>query len=327
MSLPPIITKFAGPQPYRMSNVDSNFVSTTYITEFFPNQLSNLAVWLDGTDIAGNGSATSSRLLTTWVNKASNSINCTTPSPYEPYYNNITRAVEFTNSNNNTIINGFELNYTAKDNFETVYMVFSYDNTLTPNSFMNLLYPNSNGGRQIYISDKDNLVTNNLGNGIRLSNGDVSINTITLVNVLINNSNVSHYTNGTYVGIKDNNFIFTSGDKTFLGTDNYIGSNGLNGSIYEVLIYSNVLSDSDRQKIESYLYHKWTNFSLDPSNPYYTIPYSNINNVLHYPNLDINLFQQPYGLTTNLPTLNSNNYPLIQNLIRFPNRLSNVSFS
>ena len=324
MSIPPIITQFAGPQPYRMSNVDSNLLSTN----FFPNQVSNLAVWLDGKDISGNGSLEESGLLTTWTNKASNSIICTTSNLYKPFYNNTINAVEFTNINNNTTINGFELNYPASNNFETVYMVFSYDNSSNPGRFMNLLYPNSNGGRQIYISDNSgNLVTNNLGNGIILSKGRIITNTITLVNVLINNNNVSHYKNGTFVDISNNDFLFSSANKTFLGTDNYIGSDGLNGSIYEVLIYSNVVSDNDRQKIESYLYHKWNNFSLDPLSPYYTTPYSNRNDVANYPNLNSNLFQQPYRLTTNLPTLNSNNYPLIRNLIRLPNRLSNVSFS
>jgi len=319
MSIPPIIDQFAVPRPYRMSNVDSNFL----YNPFLPNEVPGLAIWLDGNDVNGNGTIPTTGPIITWVNKVSNGIICSQPTTsFRPSYTGSSN-IQFTNTNEGTTINGFEMNYPSSNNFETTYILFSYTPPAPPaeKSFMNLLYPNSNDGRQIYVDSNTTLVTDILGSGNRLSNGTVNSNVITLINVLVNNTNISHYVNGTFIETRGGT-LFSKGNRTYLGTNAY-GNNGLNGSIYEVLIYSNALPDTDRQKIESYLYHKWNNFSLDPSSPYYITTYSNYN----YINLNSNLFQKPYGLTTNLPMLDSNNYSLIRNFIRFPNRLSNVSFS
>jgi hypothetical protein len=112
---------------------------------------------------------------------------------------------------------------------------------------------------------------------------------------------------------------------TLIGTDNYVGDNGFNGSISEIIIYSNAISDSDRQKVESYLYWKWENFTLNTSNPYTTQAYSNI--VPLYPNINSNIIPPvPRNLFSGLPGLDSNNYPLIKNFIQLPNRLRNLMF-
>jgi hypothetical protein len=118
---------------------------------------------------------------------------------------------------------------------------------------------------------------------------------------------------------------YTTGGNTLIGTDNYVGENGFNGSISEIIIYSNILSDDDRQKVESYLYWKWDTFTLNPLNPYANQAYSNV--VSLYPSIDSNLIPAvPRDLFSGQPTLDSNDYPLIKNFITLPNTLQNVKF-
>ena len=126
--------------------------------------------------------------------------------------------------------------------------------------------------------------------------------------------------------LKNNNKVSDySNVPLWIGTSNPFvqNKNYFNGTISEIIIYSNALSVSDRQKVESYLRWKWNTFTLDPSNPYSAQAYSNY----LYPNIDSNLIPPvPRDLFSGEPTLDSNNYPLIKNFIQLPNRLKNSMF-
>jgi hypothetical protein len=330
MSIPPIVTECAGPTPYKLTNVNTNV--NVFFSDFYPNQLSDLAIWLDGSDINGNGSNPADGTpLNAWINKAPNLIDVKQTNPsFQPVYNSSRNSVIFTNTNSKTTKNGFDTTYSSGQN-ETVFILLS--NTTTASNY-NLLYPTITNGRQLYLLSNSDVQTT-LTTAKRpelnlLESGVVAVETNTLVSSWSSNVDgcnvslsVNHYINGFLTGTFINSVQYATGGNTLIGTDNYVGDNGFNGSISEIIIYSNVLSDSDRQKVESYLRWKWGTFTLDPLNPYETQAYSNY----IYPNINSNIIPPvPRNLFSGLPTLDSNNYPLIKNFIQLPNRLRNVMF-
>jgi len=331
MATTPVIVQYAGPQPYKLTNVNTNINVFFSNTPFYPNQLSDLAIWLDGKDINGNGTnPADGTALSSWFNKAPNSISVkqdTSPA-YRPVFNSVTGVV-FTNPNNKSTKNGFDTTYSSENVNETIFILL---NIRITQSNYNLLYPTLTGGRQLYLLSntppQTTLTTAKLSDANLLESGIVEDKVqATLVSSWNNNGSINHYIDGLLTGTI-NKPPYTTGGNTLIGTDNYVGDNGFNGSISEIIIYSNTLSDSDRQKVESYLFWKWNTFILDPSNPYTTQAYSN--EVSLYPSIDSNLIPAvPRDLFSSFdkkPTLDSNDYPLIKNFITLPNTLQNVKF-
>ena len=331
MSVPPIVTQYAGPQPYKLNNVNTNI--NVFNSEFYPNQIADLAIWLDGTDILNGSNPADGTPIVNWSNKASNSITVRqTNATYQPVYNSARNSVVFSNDNNNIVNNGLDTTYSSINPNETIFILLS--NTTSKNNY-NLLYPLSNGGRQIYLISntvsQTKLITAQRPEITLLNSGDITSSNTTLITTWRNetidgcntNVNINHYINGLLTGGNTTTAPYATGGDTLIGTDNYVGNNGFNGTISEIIIYSNALSDSDRQKVESYLRWKWNTFSLDPSNPYSSQPYTNY----IYPNIDSNLIPAfPRDLYSGEPTLDSNNYPLIKNFIQLPNILKNIKF-
>ena len=322
MATPPIVTQYAGPTPYKLNNVVTG--NDVFTSAFYPNQISNLAIWLDGSDVLGDGSSYVGT-VDLWANKASNSITVTknfNPSNEPP--ESIGNSVSFANPNDETTVNGLDTTYVSDYNNETVFILLT--NTESANNY-NLLFPadSSSGSRQLYLSNSSPfkiLTSATYIQNTLLSEGNISPGSPTLISTWANGSILKHYVNGQFINqaaiIYNPTLIYTR-----IGTDNYAGLNGFNGTISEIIIYSNALSDSERQKVESYLYWKWNTFSLNPSNPYTTQAYSNY----LYPNINSNLIPPiPRNLFSGLPTLDSNNYPLIKNFIQLPNRLKNSMF-
>ena len=317
MAQPPIVTAYAGTTPWKNTSPALNPAGTL----FTPNLVSGLALWLDGNDVNGDGTSpggTGSK-ISSWVNKASNIYTCTqATASNQPTFAN--PGILFSNENKGAgfTIQGHSLTYSSSNNNETIYMVLNYNYPATV-TIMNLLYPNKLYGRQFTIDNLNVLTTSKFGIGVILAKGTLSQNTTTLVNSLISPTQVTHYQNGTNEG-SSNTTTFTNADLTFLGNDNYNGTSCFNGTMYEVLIYSNTLADNDRYSIETYLYQKW-NFNLNSSNPY-----KNMKNY-NYPLLDSNFFFGTKYVTSSSNNINILNYPLISNsLNKFPNTLSNAPF-
>lgn len=332
MATPPIVTQYAGPTPYKLTNVETNINVFNSNIPFYPNQLSNLAIWLDGTDVLGNGTILSPGVsIPTWVNKASNSITVTQTGLFEaePICNDNSDGVFFNNPNNDGTKSGFDTTYGGSYNNETIFILLNNDNSTNPGDTYTLLCPSVSQGRKLSLLSNSSAISR-LNTERYLTNtvlvaGDVTTGVNTLVSQKTSlNLNVFHYINGLQIQSSAMGTGFTSGGTTVIGTDNY-GNGGFNGNISEIIIYSNALSDSDRQKVESYLFWKWNTFTLDPSNPYTTQAYSN--QVSLYPKINSNVIPPvPRNLYSGLPTLDSNNYPLIQNFIQLPNRLKNSMF-
>ena len=51
-----------------------------------------------------------------------------------------------------------------------------------------------------------------------------------------------------------------------------LGEDGFDGEIYEMIFYNGTLSDSDRERIEGYLFHKYNTGDLHSTHPYKTNP-------------------------------------------------------
>ena len=295
MALPPIVSQYGGPKPFTLTNVPTDV--NIFNSYFYPNQIGDLAIWLDGKDIRNNGSNNppNGEIMDFWANKAPTSITVTQPtSSYRPKFNSVT-GVDFINNNNNTTINGFETDYSSENLYETVFILLN--NTTSAGDY-NLLYPMVSDGRQLYLDSNSisqtTLTTATLSNNILLNSGTVVTGTTTLISSWSSNDSIRHYINGV-VSVSSNKSPYVAGGVTSIGTDNYAGYNGFNGSISEIIIYSNVLSDTEREKVESYLYWKWFNFDLSTGNPYKTTRYINYlypRNVFYsyfYPNQISNL--------------------------------------
>jgi hypothetical protein len=333
MATPPIVTQYGGPTPYKLTNIEANINLFYSNIPFYPNQLSNLAIWLDGKDILNNGSnnPADGTPVDGWANKAPNSIFVKQDtSAYRPVYYSAT-GVNFSNANDKTTINGLDTTYSSENKYETVFILL---NITAIKSNYNLLYPTLTDGRQLYLLSntltQTTLTTAKRPENNLLESGIVLVREAprtTLVSSWNSNGSINHYINGLLNGTS-NKTPYTTGGDTLIGTDNYVGDNGFNGSITEIIIYSNALSDSDRQKVESYLYWKWDTFTLDPSNPYTTQAYSNQASL--YPKINSNLIPAvPRDLFLSFekkPVLDSNNYPLIKNFIQLPNILKNIKF-
>jgi hypothetical protein len=326
MSVPPIVTQYGGPTPYKLTNfVTGNDV----FTSDFPNLIDNLAVWLDGKDILGNGSLLNNEdPINVWVNKASNSITVRQNNEdYRPKFNSVSGVV-FSNTNINKVsISGLDTTYFSGNPNETIFILLN--NTLSVNNYT-LLSPTTGKIKYIYLlsnTTSETILTtaeDGVPGASLLQSGNVTTGTPTLVSTWNSNGNIKHYINGLLRGTSIND-PYINGGNTVIGIDDYLSDtrNGFNGSISEIIIYSNALSDSDREKVESYLYWKWDTFVLDKDNPYKTEAYSKY----LYPKINPNLIPPvPRNLYTGLPTLDSNNYPLIKNSIRLPNRLKNSMF-
>lgn len=326
MATPPIVTQYAGPTPYKLNNfVTGNDVFTSPL---YPNQISDLAIWLDGKDILNNGSnnPADGTPVSVWANKAPNSIIVNQDTiAYRPVFNSVDKGVVFSNTNSVTkgTINGLDTTYFSGNKYETIFILLN--NKLSANNYT-LLSPTSTKDKYIYLlsnTSTETILTTGT-DGVLLESGNVTEGTPTLVSTWNSNGAIYHYINGLLTG-NTNKPAYEAGANTLIGTDNYIeeNANGFNGSISEIIIYSNVLSDSERQKVESYLYWKWGTFILDKDNPYKEEAYSNY----LYPNIDSNLIPAvPRNLFSGEPTLDSNNYPLIKNFIQLPNILKNTKF-
>ena len=107
MSVPPIVTQYGGPQPYKLNNVNTNI--NVFNSEFYPNQIADLAIWLDGTDILNGSNPADGTPIVNWSNKASNSISVRqTNATYQPVYNSARNSVVFSNDNNNICLPSLE---------------------------------------------------------------------------------------------------------------------------------------------------------------------------------------------------------------------------
>ena len=229
-----------------------SIVRTAYA--FTPTSITGCALWLDGTDPAGNGVIPSAGTLSTWTDKSRSGNNAiaytgaTAPS-YSPTTSNVTFGTNY------YYIAGIS---SAPAN-ETVFMVLR-----RTSSFTNTPYGTSIGGGATWYMDNTNpsfIAWNPFGNPNSSGANLLFYNNVTNVVCGTNSGGTNvMYLNGT--GDTAGSTSFTSGGIMTIGTSSsgVNGSptqNGFIGTISEVIFYNSVLGTTQRQQVEGYLAQKW----------------------------------------------------------------------
>ena len=238
-------------------------------TSFFkPSDIAGCAMWLDGKDPAGTGTAPANgSTVSTWTDKSRNGINLTavgTPT--------------YTSSNSSVYLNGSSYLQNTNFNFSN-YTLFIVSNQA---SGVGPLYTNTSGtdvtgffpiyGANYYLVQSDTTWLNTTTPFVNGTTYIYSIQFDSSINVWSTGS-ISPVITGTPGTITRNMFI--------LGR-RVIYSDTMTGNIFEVIQYNTGLSQYTRQGIEGYLAWKWgLNRSLPPTHPYYTV--QSYATTLYYP--------------------------------------------
>ena len=216
-------------------------------------------VWLDANDTSSF--VLSGSTITTWKDKSGNG-------------NNATGVNGPTLNSGKVVLNGnrqyFTTNYTAKAPQESVFIVYSSNNT----SQSSLVESSKPGGRQFQNDGHQGI---GLGPGVAsmgvrwIAMGTMRPQTsaISLGELLYHGGGTSVYFNGNHSKSAGGAPGFTDGLTVIGGSP---GQNGyyLNGTICEVMIYDRILTEGERQAVEGYLAWKWEfNTQLPRNHPFY----------------------------------------------------------
>ena len=243
------------------------FMTKQVYPSFLPVQLSNCALWLDGSDPLATGSAPSNgTAVNSWKDKSGNSANGTITSAGTVTYSSSSNGLYFNgagayNLPNGTITPGatnFSIfvvcNLTTFSNYPYLYFVGSPS---PPGSAAALvIYPTSEVENGFWTDFM----------GIAPA-GTAVVNTKMMFSSIYNSGSRTLYKNGTSV---------VTG--TFAGTKNtatsptYVGYGGstINGIYNELIVYNYFLPTSQRQQVEGYLAWKYgMQGTLSNTHPYY----------------------------------------------------------
>jgi hypothetical protein len=229
-----------------------------------------LSIWLDGADPLGTGVPPAiGAVVPTWVDKSGLGRNATATG--SPTWSN---GVVFNASPYYTIP------YPGTHSTETGFVVVSFSNF----SEATLIGGDTLNSRLLYQLNSTLLLSEVNVADIVTTTTSYSSNTTVLLGYTLSSSTsttATLYTNGTSnatgtyaTPIPAENFIHI-GASAFSG---YFATKTLNGTVREVLIYSNVLTTTQRQLIEGYLATKWSmQASLPADHPYLSTPVTGYN--------------------------------------------------
>jgi hypothetical protein len=239
-------------------------MATISNTSFFsPTQIAGCALWLDAAD--ANSVTQSGGNVSVWRDKSSNNYTVNQSNAlYQPILTS--SGIQF-NSNSPSY---FNTTYTSFPQSETIFIVCN--NITNASAEQTLLQTTSIGGRQFYLLNNNILYTAKYGQTLLLASGTVTTNVTRLVESTNNGSSIFHYINGSNVGSNTSITPYSGTGNTTIGA---LAPNtrGLNGFIYEIIIYNSVLPTAQRQQIEGYLAWKWNlQASLPTTHPYYNNP-------------------------------------------------------
>lgn len=259
--------------PYALLGVPSThpYFSIVPVTrQFAPIDIPNCALWLDATD--PNSMTLSGSNITQWNDKSGNG-------------RNMTASGTITNTGS---INGLTAANWASD----AYFYGSASNTgttVTVFAVFNMTSSTSGGAARVVslgvsgTNDFDNIssavpilrrtgtIVGAYRNGTELSRNTNAIDQVVLMCSLFNGSSNTIYTNGTASTSVANTGTFNYTQHRIGASTNAADTNSLfKGTIGEVIIYNDALSDINRQVIEGYLSRKW----FRTGSTYITVPFS-----------------------------------------------------
>jgi streptogramin lyase len=235
---PPILYRISEPEPPVFFN---------------PTQLPNLSLWLDGADLSNVVLSGSTKNVITWNDKSGLGRNATavnTPQWQVDFGISFDGTSSYFTLPNNTLPTG--------NNIYSYFILASFTGSGN--------YGLISGGDQTAPNNKFGLQTNNnkivttwYQNDLT-SNYSYTINTPILIESIYDGTNRKIYFNSNL------DKTDTPGSRSQSNSNNVLGS-AMNGIIYEVVVYSSVLTDSQRSQMEVYLINKWIPFVNPASLP------------------------------------------------------------
>lgn len=231
--------------PYDLTGLTSThpYISRNPATVVFnPRQVSNCALWLDSAD--SSTLTLSGSNVTTWNDKSGNGRNFTASGTGATWSSTAPGLVFTTNL--------YTSSYTAAVTSETIFAVVKYSST----GFF--IGSSANGGREVgvYSITQFGIPKTGIEWGPITPVSSVSAGTTYLVTGITSGTSVQIGVNGT---TRFSTATLASG---FSGGNTQLGREGASsfqfqGTLYEVIAYSSVLSTADRQRVEAYLAWKW----------------------------------------------------------------------
>jgi hypothetical protein len=221
-----------------------------YYTQFSPKSIPGASLWLDGADPAGTGVVPANgATVSTWTDKSGSGYNAT--GGVSPTYNTSQRAIVFNGSS------WLSTSYSSVPTNETAFIVYQTSSTAVANNCF-MIGPTNTGGRLILS------VNENDGFGLSFKIGSYGI---------ANGSRIVQNQNQMYLGTttvaSTTSFVYLNGTQGPSSTLTYSGSGTTQigtavsgtaiyiGFIYEIVIFNRLLSNPERQTVESYLAQKW----------------------------------------------------------------------
>ena len=225
------------------------------VAVFSPTMISGCALWLDAADSSTIGFSSGSN-VSVWRDKSGNARNATVSSNAFATWSNTTSGLQFNNS-------FYTTPYTADPPSETAFLVFRYTGTNNLDMIMVGAYTS---GREIAVYNGDYVTAGLIKASIAwLPLASFTPQAIQLITTQSSSSATSVSVNGG-TATTGGGVTFTSGNVTTLGRENGTGG-GYVGFIYELILFSNVLTPVQRQQVEGYLAQKWS-ISIPTSHPY-----------------------------------------------------------
>lgn len=256
-------------------------------SRLIPTSIPNCILWLDGNDpttITRSGTN-----VTGWTDKSGLANNTTSVSATNPTYSATSNGIVFSSPNTTFLRGNFSQTYQSN---ASVFVVTTLTSNASANAFPRLLELGTATTTmigQLNVAGRTTTATPYIGTyfgGTGPTNNNptgIDVNIFTLVNVSFNSrvlyTNVSTYDTGTttFTNLTLSNgnsqqwsVISSPGNEGSFYTRNYsnygLGNynrgtantgDSYNGIIHEVLIFSRILTTTERQTIEGYLGSKW----------------------------------------------------------------------
>ena len=238
---------------------------TSNLPFFGPKQVPGLALWLDASD--PTTVVLSNNNVRQWNDKSGGRYNATSIGGGFPTY-----------SSNSIVFTGTQAFATTLQSLipnQSGFAVVNYSGS----SQMDIISVNRTsagtaGIQQIIFNGNSQILTTYGGTTIVSGSTSLVQNTRFLYNYTVNTtgSNAFMYVNGSQTGQSTGAYIFTGTGTVYIGaygTGSGIGGEYFIGTMNEVLLYSNVLTSSQRQQLEGHLAWKWgLQANLPANHPY-----------------------------------------------------------
>ena len=231
--------------------IPASIIPKFVTSSFLPTAYSGLALWLDAAD-ATTIQFSSGANVSNWIDKSGNGRNgIQAISIQQPTYTN--KGVNFIRANNTNLVT----TYTAQPITEYLFIVINYTNP--GGNAENIIRGNGLQSRQIFLNSSTNCILG-VESLASYTSATLSQNQIILLETIYisNISNAQINVNGSIVatantGIVGSNPFNTGAGNTTIGYN----TNSMDSTVYEVIVFSNVLTSQQQQNIEGYLAWKW----------------------------------------------------------------------